>query len=82
MAYSAEGTGAKGLGEEDPSKLLERLHLQDEEIDELVWEDEADAAEEKLKWLVLAKLLTEKSFSQSALMGDMGAAWNPAQEVV
>lgn len=36
---------------EDPSKLLERLYLHDEEIDELIWEDEVDATEEKPKWL-------------------------------
>lgn len=80
--FSAEGSGSKGLVDEDPSKLLKRLHLQDDEIDELIWEEEVDDTEEKPKWLALAKLLTEKSFSQSALIGDMRAAWNPAQEVV
>ena len=48
ISNSMEGSGSKGLVVEDPSKLLERLHLQDEEIDELTWEDEVDVMEEKL----------------------------------
>ena len=66
MANSAEGSGSRGIGDEDPSKLLERLHLQDEEIDDLIWEHEVDATKEKSKWLALASLLTKNSFSQGA----------------
>lgn len=38
--------------------------------------------EENPKWLALARLLTEKNYCQSALIADMRAAWNPAQDVM
>ena len=58
----------------EPSQLLERLNLEDDELDNLVWEDEVDDSEEKPKWLALARVLTEKNFSQGALIGDMRGA--------
>lgn len=36
----------------------------------------------KPKWLALARLLTGKNFSQSPLIADMRAEWNPAQAVI
>ena len=36
------------------SQLLERLHLENDELDNVVWEDEVDESEEKPKWLALA----------------------------
>ncbi|KAE8811357.1 hypothetical protein D1007_11729 [Hordeum vulgare] len=68
--------------QEDPSSLIARLTLQDDEIDDLVWEDEVDAAEVQTKWLAIGRLLSGKTFSQSALIADMRAAWNPAQPVM
>ena len=66
---------------EEPSALLERLHLEDNELDDLIWEEEADAPEEKAKWLAITRVLTGKSFRKGALIADMRAAWNPAQQV-
>ncbi|KAE8803038.1 hypothetical protein D1007_21249 [Hordeum vulgare] len=81
MAVPGEGSGS-GNQMEDASKLLERMNLQDEEVDDLVWEDGIDAMEIKPKWLALGRLLTSKNFSQSALIADMKATWNPTQAVV
>ena len=75
-------SGSRRADRMEPSQLLERLHLEDDELDNLVWEDEVEDPEEKPKWLALARVLTEKSFSQGALIGDMRGAWNPAREVV
>ena len=66
---------------EEPSSLLERLHLEEKELDDLIWEEEVDDPQEGSKWLALARVLTSKSFSQGALIADMRAAWNPAQPV-
>lgn len=83
MANSGENERMnQDLNVEGASDLLDRLTLQDDELDDLVWEDEIDTAEIKRKWLALGRLLTTKSFSQNALIGDMWAAWNPAQSVV
>lgn len=48
-------------GMEDTGKLLERLNLQDEKVDDLVWEDEIDVEDIKPKWLALGRLLTNKN---------------------
>lgn len=82
MAERDAGSGSVDKGIEDIDKLLERLNLQDEEMDDLVWEDELDMAKIETKWLALGRLLTTKNFSQSALIDDMRATWNPAQAVV
>lgn len=70
-ASPAESSGSRGIGDEDPSKLLERLHLHDKEIDDLMYEDGVDATEEKPKWLAPAILLEGNNFSQSALIAAM-----------
>ncbi|KAE8784602.1 reverse transcriptase [Hordeum vulgare] len=83
MAAQGWGSGSGSQRQEDDTgKLLERLHLEDDEADDLVWEEELDVDEIKPKWLALGRLLMTKSFSQSALIADMKAAWNPAQVVV
>lgn len=82
MAETGTGSGSGDRRSEEAAKLLDRLNLQDEEVDDLVWEEEIDVEEIKPKWLALGRLLTTKSFSQSALIADMKAAWNSAQQVV
>ena len=82
MATDGDSSGSGSQRMEDTSKILERLDLEDDEADDLVWEDEIDIDEIKPKWLALGRLLTGKSFSHSAVIGDMKAAWNPAQAVV
>ncbi|KAE8767343.1 hypothetical protein D1007_61343 [Hordeum vulgare] len=81
MADPTEASGSQAQ-QEDPSSLIVRLTLQDDEVDDLVWEDEVDATEIYPKWLAIGRLLSGKTFSQSVLIADMRAAWNPAQSVV
>lgn len=63
MEGSATAGGSRGNEKVDPSQLLERLHLEDDELDNIVCEEEVDGSEEKPKWLALAQVLTEKNFS-------------------
>ena len=67
---------------EDPTSLLERLHLEENELDDLISEEEAADNAEESKWLALARVHTLKSFGQGALIADMRAAWNPVQKVI
>lgn len=71
MSSQAGGSGLQAWEKEDPAILLQRMNLKDDESDNLIWEDEADDPEEAPKWLALARLLTTKGFSQSALMADI-----------
>ena len=82
MGDSSAAGGARGGEKMDPSQLLGRLNLEEDELDDLVWEEEVVEPEEKPKWLALARVLTEKNFSQGALIGDMRGAWSPARDVV
>ncbi|KAE8777283.1 hypothetical protein D1007_49961 [Hordeum vulgare] len=82
MASTAGATAGEGNELVDPSVLLERLHLEEDQGDNLVWEDEADEPDEKPKWLVLASVLTEKAYGQRALIADMKVAWNPVRDVI
>ena len=78
-----EGSGSSsrsGTGEE-PSALLEHLHLEDNELDDLIWVEEVDPFAEKPKWLPIAMVLTVKAFGQGALITDTRAAWNLAQQI-
>lgn len=71
MAETGDGSGSSVLSIEETDKLLERLNLRDEEMEEI------DVEEIKKKWLSLVRLLTTKRFSQIALIADMKVAWNP-----
>lgn len=82
MSKSQEDTGKQDAGAGEASNLLERLTLLDDEADDLIWEEELDVEEIKPKWLALGRLLTMKTYSHSALIADMRAAWNPALKVV
>lgn len=81
MASDRDGNGSSSQQVDETSKILERMNLEEDEADDLVWEEEIDV-EIRPKWLALGRLLTGKSFSQGALIADMRAAWNPAQKVV
>ncbi|KAE8772793.1 reverse transcriptase [Hordeum vulgare] len=81
MAGSQENLGRQDGDIGLSRKLLERLTLQEDEADDLIWEEELDAEEIKSKWLALGRLLTTKTYSHSALIADMRAAWNPTLKV-
>ena len=73
---AAEGKSSQPRVMEEPSDLLERLQLEENELDDLVWEEEVDTTVDGPKWLAIARVLTGKSFGQGALMADMRATWN------
>ncbi|KAK1670376.1 hypothetical protein QYE76_058535 [Lolium multiflorum] len=77
-----ESSVSSGEKKEEVEELLGRLHLQEDEIEDFVWEEEADEPDFKAKWLAIASVHTSKlGFSQSALFADMRSSWNPAKEV-
>ncbi|KAE8815346.1 hypothetical protein D1007_07316 [Hordeum vulgare] len=58
------------------------MNLQEDAEDDLVWEEELDVEEIKPKWLVIGRLLAQKSFTNSTLIAHMKATWNPARTMV
>lgn len=67
--------------EVDVGELLKKRRLSDAEHEGVFL---AQGDREKLaevKWMVVAKLLTVKAFSESSLMSSTRAAWGPARQV-
>ncbi|KAK1682888.1 hypothetical protein QYE76_043736 [Lolium multiflorum] len=77
-SQTGEGSGSK---EERLDDLLQRLGIDEEEIDDLVFEEEADAPKEGIKWMALAKVHSMNFFSPQTFEQHMRFAWSPAREV-
>ncbi|SPT18858.1 unnamed protein product [Triticum aestivum] len=60
---------------------MKQLHLEDEDFDDLVIEEDDPAVNEGVRWLALARVHTAKTFSPTAFYKDMRAAWNTAKPV-
>ena len=71
---SQDVPGGSQKGKESVEELLRRLDLQEEEEDKFVWEEEFKDEPVAVKWLAIAKVHTNKSFSPPALYSDMRAA--------
>jgi hypothetical protein len=61
--------------------MLHRLGIEEDEFDDLIFEEEEDAAKDGLKWMALAKVHTTNIFSPQAFEQNMRVAWSPAKEV-
>jgi hypothetical protein len=68
-------------GEVDVNELLRKLRLSDAERDGVVLAKEARGNLPEVKWMAMARLLTEKKFSEQSLIVTMKVAWNTAREV-
>jgi len=80
MAESTN-TKAKKVGG-DLDALLRNLHLTDDEREGVFLAKEEREGHPKVKWMVVAKLLTVKDFSEASLSSTMRATWNTAREVI
>ena len=73
------GSGSKK--DEALDDLLKHLGIEEDEIDDLVFEDEETAPKEAMKWMALARVHTLNFFSPQAFEQHMRVAWSPAKEV-
>ena len=55
--------------------MLERLGIEEDKIDDLVFEDEETAPKVGMKWLALAKVHTSNIFSPQTFEQHMKVAW-------
>jgi hypothetical protein len=77
-ANQASGSGTKKP--ENLNEMLNRLGIEEDEIDDLVFE-ETDIPKEGIKWMALAKVHTTNYFSPQSFEHAMRVAWSPAKEV-
>jgi hypothetical protein len=78
-SQTREGSGSKK--EEQLGDLLQRLGIDEDEIDDLVFEEEADAPKDGIKWMALVKVHSMNFFSPQTFEQHMRVAWSPAREV-
>ncbi|KAE8772311.1 hypothetical protein D1007_55694 [Hordeum vulgare] len=80
-APSGTSAGGGSIGTLDLSDFMEQLNLEDEVFDDLVIDEADPEINDNVRWLALARVHTDKSFSQTTFYKDMRVAWNPAQPV-
>jgi hypothetical protein len=61
--------------------LLQRLGIEEDGSDDLVFEDETDVPKEAIKWMALARVHTTNYFSLQTFERHMRIAWSPTREV-
>jgi hypothetical protein len=74
----ASGSGSKQS--ETIDAMLLRLGIEEDELDDLVFEEEESISKE-IKWMALAKVHTTNFFSPQTFEQHMKVAWSPAKEV-
>ncbi|KAE8819907.1 hypothetical protein D1007_02080 [Hordeum vulgare] len=79
MASSVDASAGRGKDLAHLSVLMYRFHVEDDELDNLVHEDEANEPKEKPKWLALSRVLTG---GQGVVIAHMKVAWNQSREVI
>jgi hypothetical protein len=72
------GSGTKKA--EAIDEMLRRLGIEEDEIDDLVFEEEESILKE-VKWMALAKVHTSNYFSAQTFEQHMRIAWSPAKEI-
>jgi hypothetical protein len=80
MAVESSREG-KARREFDVQELLKNLNLHEAELKEVILEKEEIKNWPEVKWLVAARVLTNKSFSMEALKRTMKSAWATTKEV-
>ncbi|KAK1627889.1 hypothetical protein QYE76_002204 [Lolium multiflorum] len=80
-AQSGTSGGSKGKGTKTIDEMLGQLDLQEEDFRDVCLDDVEEEINESTQWLALARVKTERGFSQAVFYGEMRAAWNLAQEV-
>ncbi|KAE8777375.1 hypothetical protein D1007_49848 [Hordeum vulgare] len=80
-ALSETSNGDAAAKASDLGDFMEQLNLEHEEFDDLVIEEDDTVVNEGVRWLALARVHMENSFSPTKFYKDMCAAWNTAKPV-
>jgi hypothetical protein len=81
MSSTEESGGSGSKKAESIDEMLQRLGIEADEFDDLVFEEEESAPKEGIKWMALARVHTSNFFSAQTFEQHMKVAWSPAKEV-
>jgi hypothetical protein len=75
------GSGSGGTGKDDLDSMMKKLGLREEDLDDVVFEDQPPPPVEVTRWLAIARVHTEREFSDFWFFKNMRMAWDLAQDV-
>jgi hypothetical protein len=78
-ANQAGGSGTKK--DEAIGDLLKRLGLEEDELNDLVFEEEEFAPKQGMKWMALLRIHTTNQFRPITFEQHMRNVWSPAQQL-
>ena len=67
-------------GISDVARMMEELGLKEEDLDDVIF-DEKDVPQAAARWIALARVNSDKPYSQFWFFKNMRAAWELSQEV-
>ena len=73
-----EASGSSSASEVE--KMIAELGLREEDLDDVIF-DEKDAPPEAARWMAVARVHIDKSYSQYWFFRNMRAAWDLARDV-
>jgi hypothetical protein len=80
VSSSDQPSGSGSKKAEAINDLLQRLAIEDDAIDDLIFEEEESAPKQGIKWMVLARAHTEKNSPQT-FEKHMKFVWSPTKEI-
>jgi hypothetical protein len=78
---STQASRSGSKKEEAIGEMLNRFGIEDDELDDLVFEEEESAPKQGIKWMALAKVHTANNFSPITFENHMWNAWSPAKQI-
>src|SRR4051812_24629341 len=75
MAEQA-GSDEGATNKSDLNSMMEHLGLQEEDLDDVVFEEFVEDPEANPRWLAVVKVYTEKRYSRATFFRSMRAAWD------
>ena len=74
-----ETASSSGMANSDLEAMMAELGLKEDELQDVVV-DEGDLSKEATRWMAIARVHTEKPYSQYWFYKNMRVAWDLAQE--
>jgi hypothetical protein len=81
LEIADESSRSGKVQDEDLANLMEELGLEEEELDDMIFEEEGPATEDRLRWLAIARVHTDTPYSQNWFFSNMRSSWGLAQDV-
>jgi hypothetical protein len=76
-----QGSSSSGGDEAGIEKMLQQLGINEEDLDDVVFEEEEQPPPEATRWLAIARVFTESDYSSFWFFKNMRTAWDLAQDV-